>query len=116
MTTTNPTNHHPWNWRTDSGLVVEVEPIRWPADFEWYADQPGQRPPQFYRVFGRRGEPVEDIVVHPVEPWSAYDAVGDKLRARGWEDLAPQDDATCEHGLSASLCAGPEHYPMDEGW
>lgn len=25
----------------------------------------------------------------------------------------PDDDGTCEHGLSARLCAGPNHYPAD---
>lgn len=24
--------------------------------------------------------------------------------------------ATCEHGMSAWLCEGPSHYPMDDGW
>ena len=23
---------------------------------------------------------------------------------------------TCEHGLSADLCEGPEHYPVDSPW
>jgi len=26
------------------------------------------------------------------------------------------DPGTCEHGLSADLCSGPSHYPMDRGW
>lgn len=30
----------------------------------------------------------------------------------GWPELI-EDEGTCEHGLSASLCAGPNHYPMD---
>ena len=31
------------------------------------------------------------------------------------DDLAQQarDNEECEHGLSASLCAGPMHYPSD---
>lgn len=36
---------------------------------------------------------------------------------RGWNPGAADDDeaddATCEHGLSARLCTGPSHYPMD---
>jgi hypothetical protein len=27
--------------------------------------------------------------------------------------LHPGDFETCEHGLSANLCVGPQHYPMD---
>lgn len=29
----------------------------------------------------------------------------------GWENLAEILYPTCEHGLSESLCAGPDHYP-----
>lgn len=34
---------------------------------------------------------------------------------RGWHpgEAADDDDAICEHGLSAALCAGPNHYPTD---
>ena len=28
---------------------------------------------------------------------------------------AVYEHTTCEHGLSADLCAGPQHYPYDEG-
>ena len=31
----------------------------------------------------------------------------------GWPVLIDPEDGLCEHGLSASLCAGPGHYPMD---
>ena len=26
------------------------------------------------------------------------------------------EDLDCEHGLSAALCAGPGHYPMEDAW
>lgn len=31
----------------------------------------------------------------------------------GWPNLIDPEDGLCEHGLSASLCAGPSHYPLD---
>jgi len=31
-----------------------------------------------------------------------------------WEE-SEEANATCEHGMSAWLCAGPGHYPMDDG-
>lgn len=30
----------------------------------------------------------------------------------GWPTYE-DDGALCEHGMSASLCAGPSHYPLD---
>jgi hypothetical protein len=30
----------------------------------------------------------------------------------GYYDL---DEPTCEHGLSAWLCEGPSHYPLEPG-
>ena len=40
------------------------------------------------------------------------DSLGDELLA--FEMLLhPGDFEVCEHGLSANLCAGPQHYPMD---
>jgi len=36
--------------------------------------------------------------------------------AEWWDSAEAQ--ATCEHGMSAWLCEGPQHYPMDDpsGW
>lgn len=31
----------------------------------------------------------------------------------GYPTLIDPDEGKCEHGLSASLCAGPSHYPLD---
>lgn len=40
------------------------------------------------------------------------DSLGDELLA--FEMLLhPADFETCEHGLSANLCYGPQHYPLD---
>jgi len=39
-----------------------------------------------------------------------------KAAEAAWEE-SEEAQATCEHGMSAWLCAGPGHYPMDdEGW
>jgi hypothetical protein len=35
-----------------------------------------------------------------------------KAAAEAWED-SEEAQATCEHGMSAWLCSGPNHYPMD---
>jgi hypothetical protein len=35
------------------------------------------------------------------------------LTAEALAELEAYDPGTCEHGLSADLCAGPGHYPMD---
>lgn len=111
MTTTTATD---WVWITSKGHRVDVVPADWPAEFEWFAEGPGQRPPQFYDLRNLTTGEVAETVVFPYEPWSPADAISDKLRAWGWTDTTTYDDAgTCEHGLSASLCAGPGHYPMD---
>jgi len=77
-----------WHWRTDDGRIVDVVPTGWPDDFEWFAEGPGQRPPQFYEVreLGKI-KATDTFAVYPVEPWSAYDAASDKLRGWGWTDL-----------------------------
>jgi len=31
----------------------------------------------------------------------------------GWPELIDPEDGVCEHGMSASLCVGPSHYPLD---
>jgi hypothetical protein len=31
----------------------------------------------------------------------------------GWPKLIDPEDGVCEHGMSASLCVGPSHYPLD---
>lgn len=55
---------------------------------------------------------------HPMSPRTSY-AAGDDCRAclveEGLENAIPAVEVeTCEHGLSADLCAGPGHYPTDE--
>lgn len=83
---------------------------------DWYPDQKGQRPPATYRVeavHNARLALTETVL--PVEPWNAYDAISDRLVRMGFTPPPPTEAemATCVHGLSASLCAGPGHYPMD---
>jgi hypothetical protein len=102
-------------WTSPDGFVCELVPVPWPDEFEWYADQPGQRPPRFYELTSVDDVFTEERVVYPVEPWSPYDAISDQLIRDGWTGPPPTEEqlATCEHGLAAWLCAGPEHYPMD---
>ena len=80
---------------------------------EWYADFPGQRPPACYELRQVGGSGLMRYTVFPLEPWSAYDAISDTLRRDGWTPPTAEEMAECEHGLSAALCAGPMHYPMD---
>lgn len=35
--------------------------------------------------------------------------------AEEWAE-SEEAQAVCEHGMSAWLCAGPGHYPMDDGY
>jgi hypothetical protein len=46
---------------------------------------------------------------HPVVTW-APGVLGTGCPAH---DLGPAHADTCPHGMSAALCAGPGHYPMD---
>lgn len=48
---------------------------------------------------------------HVVREWDGENTNTD------WNDFPLTYDAlypTCEHGMSASLCAGPNHYPSDD--
>jgi hypothetical protein len=96
-----------------AGQLAELRPDALPDDFEWYPDGPGQRMPQAYSLHLQDSRVVKSFMVFPVEPWSPYDAACDKLRDQGYEMVGGRQPETCEHGLSADLCAGPGHYPMD---
>jgi hypothetical protein len=49
-------------------------------------------------------------------PWAGghayYELEGCPI-PEGWDRLYRFLHPTCEHGLSADLCAGPYHYPQD---
>lgn len=102
-------------WLSPDGrpCFLELAPPPPPSgeDWEdgWYPEAPGQLPPKTYLVDG------EQITVSPVGGWSWYDAISDILIRRGYTPPppTPEELATCEHGLSAQLCAGPMHYPDD---
>lgn len=95
------------------GQLAELVPVLLPDDFEWYPEAPGQRTPQEYHMVLDDGTVIHDFMVFPVEPWSAYDAAVDKLTNRGYKMVGGRVPETCEHGLSADLCYGPNHYPED---
>jgi hypothetical protein len=76
----------------------------------WFAESAGQRAPQRYEMRTLVGFPVEVHVVFPVEPWTAYDAISDRLIREGWTPPVADMVGECEHGLSADLCFGPNHY------
>lgn len=44
--------------------------------------------------------------------WPATEADAERVMDT-WPLMADKLWPTCEHGLSASLCAGPGHYPAD---
>ena len=104
-----------WLWETTKGHLVNVYPIA--TDLNgWYAEAPGEREPQTYRLDNTKtGESITHTV-SPIEPWNAYDAIVDRCVAWGWKDTTYVDPGKCEHGLSADLCAGPNHYPADDAF
>lgn len=108
-------------WASPTGERCYLRAVRFEIpddeDYEpWYPEGPGQRPPQCYRMVGIiSGATYDEFTVFPVDPWSPCDAASDLLIREGWTPPppTPEELATCEHGLSASLCAGPMHYPDD---
>lgn len=113
---TNP--DHQWIWTTSKGHVVDVvyvgaEPLA--EDEEpWFPEGPGQREPRSYDLHNlTTGESVRVSTGVVYEPWNWADAISDKLHRWGWTDGTTTEPETCEHGLSANLCAGPMHYPED---
>lgn len=114
-----------WTWITSKGHSVDVRDAGYfdPASLSdedaefyepWFAEGPGQREPRYYDLVNlTTGESVRLCTGVVYEPWTYFDAISDKLKAWGWTDTTLEEPGTCEHGLSAALCAGPEHYPMD---
>ena len=100
-------------WTSPDGIACELFYVGGVDD--WFPEGPGQRPPARYelRVHGHRDIVVEEHTVFPLEPWSPYDAISDRLIAYGWEPPPSEPEPDCEHGLSANLCHGPNHYPED---
>lgn len=108
-------------WRSPKGTECYLVPVSWPDGFDWFAEGPGQRPPQFYEMrCVRTGTVVAAPVVYPYEPWSPYDAIHDKAVRAGWERLPHPKDRPferhygCPHGLSMDRCYGPGHYEPDD--
>ena len=103
-------------WLDPMGRPARLIPVGTPNLDGWYADEPGQRPPYQYRIEAVHNPRLAlTETVFPYEPWSPYDAISDRLTANGFTPPAPTEAemAVCEHGLSAQLCSGPGHYPMD---
>lgn len=47
--------------------------------------------------------------------WAVDKAEQDSFEfPRSWDTLYAYLHPKCKHGLDASLCAGPQHYPYDE--
>lgn len=108
-------------WTTPEGVFVELHPVPNHFDDEdggWFPEEPGQRPPQSYELRDANGSVALAFTVFPNEPWSPYEAASDKLVSWGFAPPASEPDALCEHGLSASLCSGPNHYDYEfgRGW
>lgn len=106
-------------WTDAEGCQLMLVPTAFPAvvaddgdddGFEWYPDGPGQRPPQRYELQLLSGDPIAAHVVFPVEPWTAYDAISDRLIREGFTPPVSEPVGECEHGLSIDLCFGPNHY------
>jgi len=59
----------------------------------------------------------DEYVVHEPHVYVAINANMYSCSGLTVADLAEidaYDPGTCEHGLSADLCSGPSHYPMDD--
>ena len=102
-------------WTDPLGRPAKLIPVGMPdfGDDPWFAEAPGQRPPYEYRIEAAHNSRLAlTRVVFPVEPWNAYDAISDILVRDGFTPPPPtaEDLAECEHGLSAHLCTGPNHY------
>jgi hypothetical protein len=100
-------------WTDPLGRPARLVPVGRPDDGDepWFAEGPGQLPPYEYRVEAVHNPRLAlREVVLPLAPWTAYDAIFDRLVARGWNPPPATEEATCEHGLSASLCGGPMHW------
>jgi hypothetical protein len=76
-------------------------------DDDWFPEEPGQVEHGF----------CDQYVIHAPHTYTALNAWVLKCPGFDSEDeaylLAQQNAEPCEHGLSASLCAGPMHYPPD---
>ena len=108
-------------WLDPLGRPAHLIPLGFPcqADDEdpWFAEDPGQLPPYTYELRNVANPRLAlRLTVCAYEPWTSYDAIFDVLVGDGWTPPPPTDAelATCEHGLSALLCAGPGHYPKDD--
>jgi len=99
-------------WTDPEGRALDLVPVAQDFDDGWYPESPGQRPPQTYHMRDGFGITHAEHTVLPLAPWSAYDAIHDRLQREGWTRDTSNDEPyeSCEHGLSASLCSGPNHY------
>jgi hypothetical protein len=76
-------------------------------DDTWFPEEPGQ----IRRAFCDRYE------LHP--PHTYVDRHVWSIDCPGWDEVDEADlrelqaQPPCEHGMSAHLCAGPSHYPME---
>ena len=72
--------------RLSKGDVVTVFllPIEEDPDCDpWFPEFPGQRQPRRFSI-ERDGEMIELMVVRPLAPWTAVDALHDQLSTRGY--------------------------------
>lgn len=89
-----------WDWTRTKGSMTKVVFSGPNADdvaADWWARRVGVR-------YDEAGQVTSwGLVVEPDEAtdWDAFPKVLALL------------NPTCEHGLSANLCAGPGHYPID---
>lgn len=86
---------------------MQDQEITYDYEEEWYPEEPGQIRYAF----------CDNYEIHEPHTYCALN--GWTLECSGFDDedyeamVKEQNAPPCEHGLSASLCAGPGHYPMD---
>jgi hypothetical protein len=104
---------------TDSdGTLVRLD-YAGSAPAEVFAESPGLYCPSLYRMTGvADGGTVHEFVVFGEGGFSPYEmALHLAVSREGFEPVPAEpsmnESLVCEHGLSAALCAGPGHYPMD---
>lgn len=97
----------PDNWHVATDEEYAAYEAYWNAQEDWYPEEPGDRLYAF----------CDQYVVHEAHTYRALN--GNTYRCSGFDaedEAAVRAEALrppCEHGLSASLCAGPGHYPPD---
>ena len=83
-----------WAWEALVTFGGQESDLMEEQDFEpWFAEEPGQKPPVTFSLITEDGQVFDQITVFPLEPWTAWDAIEDRLMADGWTFRGMQEVA-----------------------